>query len=208
MTETLRKHLAGAHGPTNIVLRVNAGPLSPDHWLNDPHEGGGRLLGESCHFFDLAREIAGADPVAVVAQARVQANSPLQVAEDFAASIRFSDGSIASIVYGTLGSARMGKELIEAHRGTRSARLDDFKTLQLWGDGSRTVRARSGDKGHSAQVKLFAEVMRGHADAPSVAGYVVSTALTLAAQESLSRGEEVLVADMLARTSPKVEGDC
>jgi predicted dehydrogenase/threonine dehydrogenase-like Zn-dependent dehydrogenase len=207
MTEALRNHLAGAHGPTNIVLRVNAGPLPPNHWLNDPHEGGGRLLGEGCHFFDLACQIAGSDPVAVVAQARLETGSSLQVAQDFAASIRFADGSIASLVYGTLGSGRMGKELVEAHRGARSARLDDFKTLQLWGDGSRTIRARSRDKGHSAQVERFADVMRGHADAPPVGGYVASTALTLAAQESLSRGEEVLVEDVLARTSPIVARD-
>lgn len=207
MTEALRKHLAGAHGPTNIVLRVNAGPLPPDHWLNDSHEGGGRLLGEGCHFFDLACQIAGSDPVAVVAQARLEAGSPLQVAQDFAASIRFADGSIASFVYGTLGSGRMGKELVEAHRGARSVRLDDFRTLRFWGDGARTVRARSRDKGHSAQVQRFADVMRGHADAPPVGGYVASTALTLAAQESLLRGEEVLIEDVLARTSPIVAGD-
>jgi predicted dehydrogenase/threonine dehydrogenase-like Zn-dependent dehydrogenase len=191
-TATLRDHLTGTGGPTNVVVRVNAGRLPADHWLIDPSEGGGRLLGEGCHFLDLIVDLVDADPEAVIAQARHGTNEPLLSAQDFSISVRFVDGSLGTLLYGTAGAATAGKELIEAHRGARSGRIDDFRALRVWGSGRpRTRRARRQDKGHSEEIRTFAAVLRGEAAPPPVAGYLASTALTFAALRALESGNEV-----------------
>jgi predicted dehydrogenase len=191
LTRALREHLAGGAGPTNVLVRVNAGSLPPDHWLNDPAEGGGRLLGEGCHFLDLIVDLAGARPIAVTAHARRTGGEPLQCAQDFSVSVGFADGSLGTLLYGTAGASRAGKELIEAHRANRSGRIDDFRTLRLWGTGrARVRRTRVKDKGHSQEMRLFAAALRGEATAPPVDGYVTSTVLTFAALRSLESGSE------------------
>jgi predicted dehydrogenase/threonine dehydrogenase-like Zn-dependent dehydrogenase len=193
--KTLREHLAGAEGPTNVLVRVNAGHLPEDHWTNDPNEGGGRLLGEGCHFLDLIAEIVEATPAAVAASGRSRDDGPLQSAQDFSVAVRFSDGSLGTLLYGTTGALGAGKELVEAHRGERSGRIDDFKSLRTWGAGrSRVRRARTRDKGHSEEMRAFAAAVRGKSPGPAVAGYLTSTVLTLAALRSLQSGSEELIA--------------
>ncbi len=189
---SLKRHLDGAHGPVNTLIRVNAGVLPADHWLNDPVEGGGRLLGEGCHFLDLLCQLAGSAPVAVAAQGTLREGEPLQSAQDVAVTVRFADGSLGTLLYGTAGAAAAGKELVEAHRGDRSARLDDFGRLELWGGGkARTESSRSRDKGHAAEVALFARLARGEEPVPDPAGYVTAMRITFAAIESLATGTEV-----------------
>jgi predicted dehydrogenase len=191
LTVTLRKHLASAHGPTNALIRVNAATLPSDHWLNHPSEGGGRLLGEGCHFIDLIAHLVAADPVAVYAQGRAPTDQPIQSVQDFTVSIRFLDGSLGTLLYGTAGSPVAGKELVEVHRGEISARINDFRNLKLWRGGrSRTFRSRGQDKGHSEEVRLFSRLVRKEATAVLTETYVDSTALTLAALRSLQSGVE------------------
>lgn len=190
-TDALREHLAGAPGPTNVVVRVSAGPLPTDHWLNDPGEGGGRLLGEGCHFVDLILDLVGTDPVSVTAVGRPRPGEPLQGTQDFVVSISFADGSLGVLVYGTAGSSRAGKELVEAHRAERSGRIEDFRVLRLWGAGrARSQRRRGRDKGHSAELQAFACAVRGEALLPPTSSYLTATAVTLAALRSLGTGRE------------------
>jgi predicted dehydrogenase/threonine dehydrogenase-like Zn-dependent dehydrogenase len=191
LTGTLEGHLRDATGPTNVIVRVNAGPLPDDHWLNDPVVGGGRLLGEACHFLDLIVTIVKAVPVAVNAQARTTPDAALQSAQDFTVTLRFDDGSLGTLLYGTTGAPDLGKEFVEAHRGSRTAVLDDFRALRLYGGGrTRTVRSRSRDKGHSREMGFFAAVLRGETSPPSAASYLKSTAATLAALQALETGVE------------------
>jgi predicted dehydrogenase/threonine dehydrogenase-like Zn-dependent dehydrogenase len=196
LTETLRVHLAGGTGPTNVLVRVNAGPLAPDHWLNDPDVGGGRLLGEGCHFFDLVTTLIPSRPVAVSAQGQPAAGRPIAAVEDFAAVIRFHDGSLATILYGTAGARDAGKEVVEAHRGSRSGRIDDFESSVLWGAGRRRrERSRGRDKGHAAEVRRFAAALLGNEDVPPPEHLLTSTRLTFAALRSLETGAEVALPD-------------
>jgi predicted dehydrogenase len=192
LTIGLAEHLATASGPTNVLVRVNAGRLAADHWLNDPTVGGGRLLGEGCHFVDLIAHLVQGTPESVVAQAQRGEDEPLQSAQEFMVSIRFEDGSLGTLVYGSRGAPTVGKEFVEAHRGDRSGRIEDFRSLRLWGVGrARTTRGRGQDKGHSGEMRLFADVVRGLAAPPPASGYIASTAVTLAALRSLETGAEV-----------------
>jgi predicted dehydrogenase/threonine dehydrogenase-like Zn-dependent dehydrogenase len=196
----LEEHLAGASGPTNVLIRVNAGALPAHHWLNNIDVGGGRLLGEGCHFIDLIAHIAASGPVAVTASASRRADEPLQAAQDFAVSIAFADGSLGTLVYGTNGAASAGKEVVEAHRGNRSGRIDDFASLRTWGESrSRVHRVRGKDKGHSEELRAFAAAVRGDAPAPAATSYLASTALTLAALRSLERGGTEAVGEPATR---------
>jgi predicted dehydrogenase/threonine dehydrogenase-like Zn-dependent dehydrogenase len=200
MTEALRSHLDPAGGPTNVVVRVNGGPLPADHWLNDLQAGGGRLLGEGCHFLDLIVALARSNPVAVSAQARQRTDEPAQSSQDFSVSVRFADGSLGVLLYGTAGAPSAGKELIEAHREQRSGRIDDFRSLRLWGAGrGRSQRARAQDKGHAAEMRLFAAVLRGEVAPPPLAEYVTSMAVTFAALRSLETGMDEFVEVNAAR---------
>ena len=178
-----------ADSPAHVTIRVNAGPLPAGHWLNDPAEGGGRLLGEGCHFFDLLVHLARSRPTSVFAQALGRSDEPLQSVQDFSAVVGFADGSLGTVTYTTTGSPRLGKELVEVHRGGRSIRIDDFASLTEWDRGNaQTTKSRARDKGHEAEVELFAAVVRGERPAPGLDGYLVSTDLTLAALESLQSG--------------------
>lgn len=190
-TLKIQSYLAGAQGPTNVLVRVNAAPLPIDHWLNVPHEGGGRLLGEGCHFIDLITQFIEADPVGVLTQGKPPSSQPLQSVQDFSVSIRFADGSLGTLLYGTAGNPGAGKELVEVHRGRLSARIDDFHALHVWGTGRRRKhRSHRQDKGHSEEIRHYSRVVRGEADPPPYRTYLTSSALTLAALRSLETGEE------------------
>ncbi|MHB8650239.1 MAG: bi-domain-containing oxidoreductase [Gaiellaceae bacterium] len=186
----LREHVRAANGPIELVYRVNAGRLEPGHWLNDLEEGGGRLLGEGCHFVDFACWLAAAAPRRVTCLMAPAPGHPLAAAESFTVALEFGDGSIATILYSSGGSARLGKERAEAHAGGRSAILDDFRTLRLLGpEGSDEVKDGAGDKGHRAQLEAFRrELDGGPAAEPDP---LDSMAATLAALESAQLGVAV-----------------
>jgi len=208
LTRALREQLEGSQGPRNVVVRVNAGSLPTDHWLNDPATGGGRLLGEGCHFFDLIVELTGSVPIAVNAQARQTANEPLQSSQDFSASIRFADESLGILLYGTVGAATAGKELVEGHRQGFSGRIDDFRRLSLWGagHGRRSQRSRGQDKGHAEEMRVFAAVLRGESAPPPVGGYLASTEVTFAALRALESGAEAAVTNLSGLAPPGSTG--
>ncbi len=148
----LREHVGASGHPLQIAIRVNAGPLPEDHWLNDPDDGGGRLLGEGCHFVDLACWLAGSIPTAVQATVKPLKGEAIPAAGRFAVTLGFGDGSLATILYTDQGAAGLPKEMVEAHAGGRSGLLDDFRSLELYDGRSRQkVGGRRQDKGHAAQ---------------------------------------------------------
>jgi predicted dehydrogenase len=162
----LREHVGIGGHPRQVVIRVNAGRLPDDHWTNDPQEGGGRLLGEGCHFVDLACWLVGAMPTTVQATIQPLQSETLQTAQRFALSLGFADGSLATILYTDQGASGLTKEYVEAHAGGRSGVLHDFRRLELFDGRSREeVRSRRQDKGHRAQfVHLHARLAEGVTD--------------------------------------------
>ncbi len=162
----LRDYIAPSGSPLELLYRVAAGRLATDHWLNDPDDGGGRLLGEGCHFVDFACWLAGELPDQI--QASVPApTGKLAASQRFAITLTFANESIATILYGSESAAGVGKELVEIHCAGRSATLNDFRRLDLYGRGrTQTVRNRGGDKGHSAQLHAFRRSLEGHGPPP------------------------------------------
>jgi predicted dehydrogenase/threonine dehydrogenase-like Zn-dependent dehydrogenase len=151
----LKESLDKTVGPKQLSYRVNAGALPADHWLLTPAIGGGRLVGEGCHFFDMLCWLCGSEPVSVAAQ------SVGATADDVACTLKFLDGSVATFVYSALGDARAGKERIEVMAGGGLAILEDFKSLVVSGMPGRSRRLRVADKGHRALLRHFLNAVRG-----------------------------------------------
>jgi len=174
-----------------LVARVNAGPLPADHWLHDPEVGGGRLLGEGCHFVDLLAHVARAEVVSAHAVASPQPDRPLECSDNFVANLGFAGGSVGTLMYSGAGDARFPKERLEVFGGGVAAVIDDFRQLELVRRGKRTVVKSSQDKGHRQEIARFVAVVRGEEDAPSQNGYLSSTRATLALVDSIRTGRSV-----------------
>ena len=196
MAETLRRRLAIFPGSKFLILRVNAGAVPPGSWLNDQAEGGGRVLGEVCHFVDLARHLVGAAITSVQADAAAPstgATGATGTSDDLSAALRFNDGSLATIAYTALGDDSYGKERIEAFAGGTVVIIDNFRSLTVTEDGRTTTdKARAQDKGHGAALKAFADaVAAGGPPAIDEAELIETSLATLALAESLQSGARI-----------------
>ena len=167
-TQLVKQHFAGSLGPKQILIRVNAGPLPPDHWVNDPAVGGGRLIGEGCHFVDLAVALAGSAITTVQAMAIPHPDRQQALWEDFSIQLALADGSVASIIYTAIGDSSFPKERIEVSSASRSAVIEDFRAVELWHNGRRIRKnLPKQDKGQAAEIDGWARGLKeGHSPIP------------------------------------------
>lgn len=143
--------------PKAINYRVNAGKLPADHWTQDPVIGGGRIIGEACHFIDLCAFIAGSPITKVEANALKDANNLL---DTVSISLAFQNGSVASISYYSNGSKKLSKEYLEVFCGEKTVVIDDYKTMEIFGEAKKSMKNPSQDKGHAKEVTLFLEAVK------------------------------------------------
>src|SRR6266567_1145240 len=190
MVVQMKSFLGAISEPLALHYRVNAGHLSPDHWVNDREQGGGRILGEVCHFIDLLMFLAGSSVVEVVA--RTIGNSGRYSGDNVVISLRFGNGSEGTIGYLANGDRAFSKERIEVFGGGSAAVLEDFRRLELVRNGHREVvhsRWRQ-DKGHRSEWDAFARSVLRHGEAPiPFEGLVCSTLATLRGDESVGTGK-------------------
>jgi predicted dehydrogenase/threonine dehydrogenase-like Zn-dependent dehydrogenase len=188
-------HLARHAGPKMLVLRVNAGALPAESWVNAAEEGGGRILGELCHFVDLARMLVGSPIAAVQAEA---AKATHGGCDDLAVSLSFADGSLATIVYTALGDTSYSKERFECFAGGTVAVIDNFLSLALTEGGrTRTEKGLGQDKGHRAELQAFVAGVAGGRPAADEAELIETSLATIAVLESLREGRRITL-DRLA----------
>jgi predicted dehydrogenase/threonine dehydrogenase-like Zn-dependent dehydrogenase len=193
MIASLCRHLAPLPGPKNVLMRINAGQLAADSWQREPDEGNGRILGELCHFVDLARFLIGVPIVAVRADA---ARLVRGLCEDVTVAIRFRDGSLCTLVYTALGDPAYSKERIECYAEGTVATIDNFRMLEIVANGS--VRRQSSrlkqDKGHHGELDAFVAAVVENTGAPLPEPEIVETSLaTIAVVESLRIGSVVFL---------------
>ncbi len=143
--------------PKAINYRINAGKLPRNHWTQDPKVGGGRIIGEACHFIDLCTFIADAPITKVTANALKDANNLL---DTVSISLAFKNGSIASISYFSNGSKKLSKEYLEVFCGEQTIVIDDFKTMDILGTSKKTTKNTSQNKGHTKEVELFLHAIK------------------------------------------------
>jgi len=149
----LKQQLARLRGSKAFVYTCNAGAIPPDHWTQDSSLGGGRLLGEACHFVDLLRHLA-ASPIEDLQLLSAADSKPCP--DTFSLQLRFADGSIGTVHYFANGSKAFPKERLEVFAAGKVLRLDNYRKLQAWGiPGFRTSRRLSQDKGQVACCSAF-----------------------------------------------------
>ncbi len=157
-TESLRELFAGRREPMVVSVRVNAGYIPPDHWVQQNSSGGGRIVGELCHFVDWARCVVGCGIISVAANALP--DGARYNRDNVVATLTFLDGSIANISYLANGDRSVPKEQFEVFCEGKVGRITDFCALEL-ARGGKTRRTRAGqDKGHGREIQLTVEAMR------------------------------------------------
>jgi predicted dehydrogenase/threonine dehydrogenase-like Zn-dependent dehydrogenase len=183
MLGDLKTQFGPASGPSTVRYLVNAGPLGHGSWYLNEQLEGSRFVGEGGHFIDTLSWWIGARPVQVHAMAGADPHN-LQI------SLRFEDGSIASLTYDTSGHPRVPKETFDVSAGGRSARMDNFRRATVWNGRRRhNERARSQDKGQAAQVAAFLMAVRTGGPMPiSIDSLVATTAATIAVNTSIVNG--------------------
>ncbi len=153
----MAKWLRSRPGACSIVITVNAGAIPGDHWTQERKIGGGRIVGEACHFIDLARHFAGSSVVSV--QAMPMAGGEGRLGDCASIQLGFENGSLATIHYLANGSKDFPKERIEIFAGGRVLQCDNFRVSREFG-GRRKFRTRGQDKGHAAELKAFVNAIR------------------------------------------------
>jgi predicted dehydrogenase/threonine dehydrogenase-like Zn-dependent dehydrogenase len=187
----MREFLADA-GPLVAHYRVNAGYIPPDSWVHDPVEGGGRIIGEVCHFVDFLQFLTEANPVTVHANS-LRPDGGEEIPEDnVTIQITFSDGSVGSILYAANGDKAFPKERVEAFGGGRAAALDNFRKLEMVKNGRRSAKRSwfKQDKGHAGELEAFTEGVRSEGASPiSFESLVKTTLTTFRILDALRTGE-------------------
>lgn len=194
----LKGLLQGRTGPLHGVYRMNAGRLPAGHWVNDPVEGGGRILGEGCHAFDWFNFLTGAVPETVQAS-RVRSKDAAVVDDDnLTATVTYDDGSVLTLLYTTAGPRDHPKEQFEVFAPGFAAVLTDYRELRWRGARTGKKSLRVEDKGQRAEMRAWARYLRGEpGDVADFAAAALSMWLTLRALESARTGERLAVASTL-----------
>ncbi len=211
MITQMKRFLAPISEPLALHYRINAGYLPPDHWVNDREQGGGRVLGEVCHFVDLLMYLAGSSITAV--EGKAIGSTPRYSGANVLVSLRFANGSEGIISYLSNGDRSFSKERIEVFGGGSTAVLEDFRRLELIRNGHKHI-ARSRwrqDKGHRAEWGAFVDSTRLHNTPPvSFAELLCSTLATLRVEESLATGTAMPVdtAALLSCEQQNSNRDC
>jgi predicted dehydrogenase len=188
----LKEFLSGRQEPIVVSYRVNAGYIPPNHWLQDPSVGGGRIIGEGCHFIDFLTFLAGQLPVEVAAHSLPDGG---RYHEDNAIlEFAFADGSLGTLSYLANGDKAFPKERVEVFTGGRVAVLEDFRSLEMVQNGRRQVmhsRLRQ-DKGHRAIWEAFSQAVISGGPPPIPYDHLFGVTRTaFAAVQALRSGEKV-----------------
>lgn len=163
----MKAFLAERNEPMAAYYRINAGYIPADHWTQDPEQGGGRIIGEGCHFFDFLTFLTGHTPVSVTASALPDDGRYRE--DNVVLNFKYPDGSIGTVAYLANGDKTFPKEHVEVFCGGRIAVLEDFRSLELVYAGKRT-RQRSRlrqDKGHQAEWGVFSHAVTS-GDSPPI----------------------------------------
>jgi len=190
---TAKTFFSEATGPFIINYRVNAGSLPSTHWTRDPVEGGGRIVGEVCHFVSLMQHFVNAAPERVFAEGLSISAQDLTDDDSTIITLRFSDGSMGTITYLANADPSVPKEFIEISSTGRTAVIDNFRRLRLY-KNEKLVESGSGtiQKGHREELGAFLTAVSHAQESPIPFESLVATSrVTFKVLESLRKGMPV-----------------
>ncbi len=192
MVQEMHRFLAGHNRPLMATYRINAGFIDPSHWTQDLAVGGGRIVGEGCHFIDLLQFLIGAPPTLVFARGLATERGPVE--DEVTILISFADGSVGTVIYAAGGDRSFGKERIEVIGDGKVAVVDDFRLLDLRHGGKRVRRHERlrPDKGHRGEWQALIQAVRRGSPTPIDIREIADTHRTsFAVVESMCTGQSV-----------------
>ncbi|WP_032112821.1 bi-domain-containing oxidoreductase [Candidatus Paracaedibacter symbiosus] len=184
----LKQHLKERQTPLIINYRMNAGFIPKDHWVQT-HEGAGRNIGEACHIYDIFSYLTGSRPLSISAHA-VGPNSEQWVKNDnFVATIRYEDGSVATLTYTSQGSKIFPKERMDLYVDGKVYYMDDYKKLEKYETKKQELyTASSPDKGHKEEMKAFISCFTQGREWPiSLEDQVLATHISLCVEDQIQK---------------------
>jgi predicted dehydrogenase len=184
----LKQLLDARSEPKSFVMTVNAGAIPADHWVQDSVEGGGRIIGEACHFIDLLRFLAGAK-ISGVSGVQIGAAPGVTIRDDKASiMLQFEDGSFGTVHYLANGHKSFPKERLEVFCGTSIIQLNNFINLQGYGwPGFKKMKLSRQDKGNAACAAAFIAAIKSGSPSPIPAEEIFEvTAATFDVVDALS----------------------
>jgi polar amino acid transport system substrate-binding protein len=187
LARQLRSRFAERTGPAFVTYRVNAGFLPKDHWTLDPVVGGGRIIGEACHFIDFIQFLTGAVPIRVSATSVRSGNARETDDDSVAITLEMSDGSVGTVLYVALGDKRFPKERCEVFADGCVGIVDDYRSGRFVGAG-RDEQLKGGfqDKGHAAEIGCFIDAVRTGGEPPiGLESLIATTLASFAAVEAV-----------------------
>jgi predicted dehydrogenase len=195
LAQRLKSFIDQRKEPFFAHYRVNANILPPDHWLNDPEVGGGRIIGEGCHFIDFLTFLAGENPIEVTTQGLPDDGKYNE--DNVVMNFRFPDSSLGVVSYLANGDTSFPKEYLEVFSGGRVAVLHDWRKLEMIYQGRKKIKRHPlrQDKGHQAAWQAFLDALQGDKTPPIPYEQLIGvTRASFAAVESLRDGKTITIA--------------
>ncbi len=192
LSRQLKAFMDQRQEPLVAHYRVNAGYLPPEHWLHDPKVGGGRIIGEGCHFIDYLTFLVGENPISVTARGLPDEDKYLE--DNVVLTFTFPDGSLGTVTYLANGDKAFPKEYLEVFSGGRVAVLQDFRKLEMLHNGKRRVKRHllRQDKGHRGGWEAFLNAIQADHQPPIPYEQLIGvTQASFAAVRALRSGEAV-----------------
>jgi polar amino acid transport system substrate-binding protein len=178
---------AGSDAPLSMLYRVNAGHIPKEHWIQNAQEGGGRIIGEVCHFIDFLQYLSGSPPVFVFAESLSAKSSKIVDVDSVFITLRFANGSNGAVAYLSEGDKSLAKERVEIFGSGKAFVLDDFRRATLYKDGrEEQITLKAQDKGQQAEVRqVCASVLAGDAVPINLDELAATTRATFRVLDSL-----------------------
>ena len=194
--ERLREAVSFSDEPMMLLYRINAGAQPPDSWVHDEYAGGGRIVGELCHYVDIAAALINSDVTSVHATTTTGNRDDQTYYDNVTVTLKYENGSVATLLYVANGNTNFPKEYLEVHRADATGVLSNYRRLVFKGGGkSLRYRTLSQQKGFVEEAKAFVEGCRSGVAPIPMATMVETSRVTFAAMESIQTGMPVDMAD-------------
>jgi predicted dehydrogenase len=192
LAQKAKRIVENRKNPLMITYRINSAGMKKEHWINDPLEGGGAIIGEDCHFFDFSNWIVGRDPVQIYAETISSNDLSIVDANNVISTLRYDDGSVATVIYTTIGNESYPKERIDIFGDDHVIAIDEFKELTIAGMAVKGEKLKRIEKGQFELIKDYGELLMGKSqnpDLPSVEDAVKATICSLKVIDALKTGK-------------------
>lgn len=191
LAKTAKEFFTNRQSPLSILYRINAGRIPQNSWIQDKKQGGGRIIGEVCHFIDLMHYLTGSVTTRVYAESVVSRNYEIVGEDSVFITLRFADGSNGTIAYLAEGDKSFPKEYIEIYGEGKTFILDDFRRASMRTGGKETTKKMSGqDKGQAEEIRTLCAAVLGKEEMSiSLEDLIATTRATFRIREALQTGQ-------------------